>query len=171
VLFGVLFFQIQLYSDFVEQGYFLVTGFYGWWLWRESRKSGGQGLDAVALTIIRNSTRVNVICAAIVVIGTIIMGYGMAHIHEYLPTIFAEPASYPYLDAFTTMLSFAANLLLAQRRFECWFLWILVDIIGIGLYFAKSVVFVSLLYCVFLVLATKGLVSWWRILQCKEAQT
>ena len=170
VLFGALFFQIQLYSDFVEQGYFLVTGFYGWWLWRASRKSGGVRRDAVGLTIIRNSTRANLLCAGIVVLGTIVMGYGIAHIHEYLPSIFSEPASYPYLDAFTTVMSFAANFLLAQRRFECWFLWIFVDIIGIGLYFAKAVIFVSLLYCIFLVLATKGLVGWRRLLQRSATQ-
>src|SRR3989344_4392191 len=33
VLFGILFYQIQLYSDLVEQGYYLITGFYFWWLW------------------------------------------------------------------------------------------------------------------------------------------
>jgi len=171
VLFGVLFFQIQLYSDFLEQGYFLVTGIYGWWLWRESRKTGVLGQDAIGLPIVRNSMRVNVICSVIIIFGTVVMGYGMTHIHEYLPSFFAEPASYPYLDAFTTVMSFVATLLLAQRRFECWYLWIFIDIIGIGLYFVKSLVFVSLLYCIFLILATKGLIGWWRILQRRVVQT
>jgi nicotinamide mononucleotide transporter len=51
---------------------------------------------------------------------------------------------------------------MAHKQVECWYLWIAVDVIGIGLYFAKGVVFVSLLYLVFLVLATRGLLTWRR---------
>lgn len=38
VLFAILFFQIQLYSDFIEQIYFFITGFYGWWAWANLKK-------------------------------------------------------------------------------------------------------------------------------------
>ena len=38
ILFAVLFFQIQLYSDFMEQIYFFITGFYGWWGWLSFKK-------------------------------------------------------------------------------------------------------------------------------------
>jgi nicotinamide mononucleotide transporter len=91
------------------------------------------------------------------------MGYIMGNIHRYLPKIFPEPASFPFLDAFTTILSFAATILMAYKRIECWYLWILVDVIGIGLYYTKNVVFVALLYCIFLVLATNGFFNWRRI--------
>jgi nicotinamide mononucleotide transporter len=156
VLFGILFYQIQLYSDIVEQGYFLVTGFYGWWLWHrlgknpETEKTGA---------ISRTTSRANVVVLLILVMGTALMGYFMSHIHEYFPNAFPEPASFAYLDAFTTVMSFAANFLLAQRKFEAWFLWIAVDVIGIGLYFAKDVILISILYAVFLGLAIRG---WWR---------
>ena len=33
VLYGFLFYQIQLYSDLFEQVYYLLTGFWGWYLW------------------------------------------------------------------------------------------------------------------------------------------
>jgi len=33
IFFAVLFYQIRLYSDLIEQVYFLITGFYGWWAW------------------------------------------------------------------------------------------------------------------------------------------
>jgi nicotinamide mononucleotide transporter len=60
-------------------------------------------------------------------------------------------------------MSFAAQILMAHKKIECWYLWITVDIIGIGLYFAKGVVFVSLLYLIFLILATKGLFNWRKL--------
>jgi nicotinamide mononucleotide transporter len=37
---------------------------------------------------------------------------------------------------------------LARRRIESWIYWIVVDVIGIGLYYAKAVKFVALLYVV-----------------------
>lgn len=53
--------------------------------------------------------------------------------------------------------------LTVRKRTECWLYWISVDIIGIGLYYAKGVNFVSLLYVVLLFLAVKGFVSWMRV--------
>lgn len=161
-LFAVLFYQIRLYSDFFEQVYFLITGFYGWWVWWYLRSPKSQGVKK-ELPISYNSRKINIICAVIVAVGTILMGYIMCHIHEYLPKFFPEAASFPYLDAFTTVMSFTATILMAHKKIECWYLWILVDIIGIGLYYAKGVVFVSVLYCIFLVLASKGLFNWAQI--------
>ena len=33
MLFGVLFYQINLYADVFEQVYYLITGISGWYLW------------------------------------------------------------------------------------------------------------------------------------------
>ncbi len=165
VLFGVLFFQIQLYSDFFEQIYFLITAIYGWWLWiwfgkgHESRKE---------LVISKSSKKTISITLISIAAGTLLMGYFISNIHIYFPSIFMEPASYPYLDAFTTVMSFAATVLLIYRKIESWYIWILVDIIGIGLYFKKEVVFISLLYVIFLILATNGLFTWRRLYKKHE---
>ncbi len=83
--------------------------------------------------------------------------------HVLLPALFPEPASYPYVDALTTVMSFTAMLLMARQRIESWGYWIVVDVIGIWLYYVKDVRFVALLYVVLLILATKGLVSWLRM--------
>lgn len=160
VLFMFLFYQIQLYSDFIEQIYFLVTGFYGWILWHNLRATKKEENKNKRLKISRNSLRTNSIYAAVVVFGTIVMGYFIGRVHLYLPNFFPEPASFPYLDAFTTVMSFVATILLAKKKIESWYLWILVDIIGVGLYFVKDVKFISLEYLIFLVIATKGLIDW-----------
>lgn len=160
ILFFILFYQIQLYSDMVEQAYFFVTGFYGWWAWTQV-KAGETGKG---LKVLRASTRENVIYIAAIAIGTLALGSLMAQIHAFLPSLFTAPADYPYLDAFTTVMSFAATILMAQKKLECWYLWILVDIIGIGLYYVKDVKFIALEYVVFLVLAVSGLIAWKRAL-------
>lgn len=159
ILFGILFYQIQLYSDLVEQGYFLVTGFYGWWLWHKEMKKGENETEE-DIQVFHNSPKENIISLIIVILGTAIMGAFMCRIHIFLPALFAVPASFPYLDAFTTVMSFVAQMLMAHKKIESWYLWITVDVIGIWLYYVKGVKFVSLLYLIFLVLAIQGLYKW-----------
>lgn len=160
VLFAMLFHQIELYSDVVEQAYFFVSGFYGWWVW--SRATDASPIASSMATIQTMSRRALAWTAAIVAIGTVAMGTLMANLHRLLPSLFDEAASLPYLDALTTVMSFVAQALMAHRKLESWILWIAVDVIGIGLYYHKDVAFISLLYCVFLVLAVRGFVEWRR---------
>ncbi|HYF61502.1 MAG TPA: nicotinamide riboside transporter PnuC, partial [Herpetosiphonaceae bacterium] len=82
------------------------------------------------------------------------------NLHIWLPDLFPEPASFAYLDALTTIMSFVATILMARKRIECWVYWIAVDVIGIGLYYAKDVKFIALLYVIFLALAIAGLFAW-----------
>ena len=165
VLFLILFFQIQLYSDFIEQVYYIITGFYGWWVW--SKQDKNQNTKELS-GITTNSTKSNYIYGLFIVIGTVILGYCTSNFNIWLPRYFQEAASYAYLDAMTTIMSFAATILMIGKKIENWYLWILVDIIGIWLYYAKGVVLISLLYVVFLVLATQGYFYWKKLLATKN---
>lgn len=156
VLFGFLFYQINLYSDLFEQAYYLVTSFYGWYIWANI---GNPALKN-SLPINGTSNRENKIYILIIILGTIALGYFTANIHIFLADYFPEPASFPYLDAFTTVLSFAATILMVHKKIECWYLWIVVDVIGICLYFVKEVKFISLLYLIFLLMAMRGYFAW-----------
>jgi len=146
---GFLFYQIQLYSDLLEQGYYLVTGFWGWWLWAYGNKGG-------VLPISRNSRMANIVSSLIVLIGGFGLGWTMTNVHS----LGIAPASFPYLDAITTVASFTANYLLVRRRIESWYLWIGVDVIGVWLYWVKGVPFLSLLYFAFLINAIWGYRRW-----------
>ena len=84
----------------------------------------------------------------------------MSHIHIWFPKIFPEAASYPYLDALTTIMSLVAMWLMVRKHIESWVYWIVVDVIGIWLYFTKDVKFISLLYILLLFLAIRGLMGW-----------
>jgi nicotinamide mononucleotide transporter len=157
VLFGLLFFQIRLYSDFFEQIYYGITGVIGWILWSKKNE------NSIEKAITKTTQKTNIIYTFAVILGTVLLGYLTANFNVWWPQFFPESASYPYLDAFTTVLSFAATILLIQKKVESWYMWILVDIIGIWLYYTKGVVFVSLLYIVFLVLAAQGLFKWKKL--------
>jgi len=155
-----LFYQIRLYSDLVEQAYFFATSFFGWYLWLNAKHAKEQGNKNRRLAVTANGAAINATYIAIVIFGTAAMGYFMANIHIIFPKYFPEPASYPYLDAFTTVMSFVAQFLLTKKKLESWFLWIVVDIIGIGLYYVKGVKFISAEYLLFLIIAIKGFLEW-----------
>lgn len=152
-LFLLLFYQIRLYADVFEQAYFLVASFVGWWRWHRDPPETVERSSAAY-----SPQRSLWAWAALTAIGGVALGALVSHAHLWWPTIFTAPAAYPYLDALTTAMSFTATWLMTQKRTEHWLYWIVVDVIGIGLYFAQGAVFVAGLYVVFLVLATKG---WW----------
>lgn len=158
VLYFVLFYQIRLYSDLLEQVYFFVMSIYGWWLWTRPAKTAAA--PAGDLPVSANSRRNNAWYALATIVLSVVLGSVMARIHVLAPKLFPEPASFPYLDAFTTVLSFTATILMARKKVECWYLWILVDVIGIWLYYVKGVKFIALEYVLFLVLAINGLRLW-----------
>lgn len=156
LLFMALFYQIQLYSDFFEQIYYLVTNFYGWYLWGRREPGAAQA----ALPVARAGARWIGIAAAITAAGTVMEGYFMSRIHVVFPRYFTEPASYPYLDAFTTVLSFVGQIFMAHKKIECWWIWVIVNVLGVGLYFAKGAWLLAALFFVFLLLSFKGYFSW-----------
>jgi nicotinamide mononucleotide transporter len=159
VLFFALFYQIRLYSDMAEQVWFFVTGFWGWWMWTHPK-----GQKKAELPVTRSPRAELWYGIGITLAGTIALGTFMSRVHLLFPAMFPAPADYPYLDAFTTVMSFTATVLMMRRRVDCWAYWITVDVIGIWLYFMKDVRFIALEYVLFLGMATWGLLSWRKLL-------
>ena len=155
--FAVLYYQVRLYSDFFEQFYYIGNCFYGWWVWGKKVEGETKEPDVSYCT-----GKSYIITALIIAAGGTILGFTMSRIHTWLPSLFPLPAAYPYIDATATIMGFVAAALMAQRKIESWMLWICVNLICIGLYYAQNVKFVSVLYIFFLALAINGLITWGR---------
>lgn len=147
----ILFFQVQLYADTFLQVYFFVVTLYGWYNWKQKTKQNN---------IASTDFKAKLWIASAIIMGTIIAGFLFANIHLYLPQYFKTEASFPFADSFVMVLSIIATILLAQKKIETWYLWILIDIVCIFLFFKKGVAFLALEYLVFLGLATYGLLNW-----------
>jgi nicotinamide mononucleotide transporter len=154
--FFIIFFQVHLYSDMFLQAYFFVMSIYGWVVWADKKQDG-----IISIEILTKYQRIW--WALIIVISTIAIGFFVKNIHTILPSIFTNPASYPFIDTFVAVLSIVATILLARKKLENWPLWIIVDIISVGLYARKGVLFISIEYGIFLCLATWGLLSWLKL--------
>lgn len=147
----ILFFQVQLYADMFLQIYFFIVTLYGWYNWNTQKSEG-------SISFI--SGRVRWFCVIAIGIGSVAAGFLIKNIHTYLPGYFKISAAYPYTDSFVMVLSIVATILLAKKKIENWYLWILTDAICVVLYLKKGVYFLSLEYFIFLGLAVYGALNW-----------
>lgn len=163
ILYGFLFYQIHLYSDLIEQVYYFITTFWGWYLWLKPKTQAELDSHNQELKVSTISKQELIGTSVIIIALSYLLGLFMSKVHLIFPTYFPVAASFPYLDSFTTVLSFIATIFLARRKIENWHLWIIVDVIGIWLYYQKDVIFLSLLYLAFLINAFYGLAKWKRV--------
>ncbi|GJL92302.1 nicotinamide riboside transporter PnuC [Hyphococcus sp.] len=144
-LYAWIFFGAKLYSDVLLQGFFFVVQIYGWAHWLGRR-------DAAGLVIVeRLSKKAGLIYAASAAAGITVLGGAMAHFTD---------ASFPFWDASIAVLSVCAQIMLARRILENWIVWVVVDLLAIGLYWAKDLQPTAALYAVFLAIATLGFFEW-----------
>lgn len=156
ILYGILFWQIRLYSDLLEQVYYLAVSVWGWISWRKLRR------EESAVPTGFSPPLIILAWGAVTAAGGALLGLLVGRLHLFFPVAFPEAASYPFLDAFTTVASFVAMWLLARRRAESWIWWMAVDAIGVGLYWVKGVRFIAFQYLILLGMAAWGLRAWTR---------
>lgn len=148
VFFFVLFFRSKLFGDAWLQVIYLGLAVHGWYWWlhggrdRSPRKIGNAPAKELA------------ILAVLVVLGTAAMTLGLRK----------AGGAAPVLDAFTTVLSLAAQWLLNRKSIENWYVWIAADVLYIYLYLTKGLQLTAILYAVFLGLCIAGLMGWSRTL-------
>jgi nicotinamide mononucleotide transporter len=148
-LYIYIFFGAKLYSDAGLNVFFLVMQFYGWYHWTRGPMEHATSLSAVTRLTPRGWTWT----AAGVAGWTAGVGSLMHHYTD---------AAAPYPDAFTTILSVIAQFLLTRKILENWTLWIVADIVYIGVYTYKALYWTAGLYVVFLVLCIQGYREWNR---------
>ncbi len=145
VLFGVLFYQTNLYADVVLQLFFIVSSGIGWRQWLK-----GHHGSVLPITHANLGKLVLIVPAGIAVTA----GYG-ALLHYY------TNAYAPFLDSAVLVFSVVAQLLLMQRKVENWPFWILVNTIAVPLYASRELYLTSAVYGFYWI---NAIVSWvvWR---------
>jgi nicotinamide mononucleotide transporter len=163
IFFFFLFYQSQFYSDMYLQIYFLVMSIYGWWMWTHPVKNNKDKKNELKVTDLSKKNLIIILSLSAATI--IINGFLMTKIHIVLPEYFPEPAAYPFGDAFTSVLSIVATVLLARKKRETWLMWIAVDSVAIVLYFRRGIILTAILYIIFGIIATFGYINWTKIMK------
>lgn len=142
-LYGYIFYGLGLFSDMELQGFFILMALFGFFQWSRSNvdwtpeKSGRKEL----------------------LLG-IFLSLFFGAISGYLHIRFVPNVSFPYLDACLSGLSIWGTYLAAKRKIENWFVWIIVDMVYIGMYLQKGIPGTAALYGLFILMAFYGYVSW-----------
>jgi len=144
-LYIFVFYQAKLYSDVILHVIYVAMNIYGWYYWLH----GGKLRKEARITKLLPAWLV--FCLIGSVAATMLLGWFMAS---------RTDAALPYADAFTTVFSLTAQWLLSRKKLENWYFWIAVDVVAIGVYFAKDLYLTGVLYIAFLVMATAGLLRW-----------
>lgn len=150
VLSGILFWEVKLYSDLILHVFYVILGFYGWYEWLY----GGKNKKELKVSLLSRQRMVLLLILGLIGLG----GFG------YFFDQFSD-ADLPYWDAFTTSFSFVGTYMLARKKLENWLLWIVVDTVAAGIYLYKELYLLSLLYFLYLGLATYGFVNWRKSLR------
>ena len=77
----------------------------------------------------------------------------------YLKREFA-PEAIPWADALASASAYTAMWLMARKKVESWFWWIITNMASIPLYFIKGYAFTSVQFIILLILAIAGWKSW-----------
>jgi nicotinamide mononucleotide transporter len=146
-LYIFVFFDAKLYSDVLLHIIYVFLNFYGWYHWTYGR-TGKEVLH------ISGVGRALALWLMVCVGGTAGLGLMMSAFTD---------ASFPYPDAFITVASLIAQWLMAKKKLESWYFWIIVDIVAVVVYGLKELYLTTGLYAVFLVLATLGYFQWRKV--------
>lgn len=143
-IYSFIFFDSKSYLNASLQLVYIVLLIYGWLKWKSETNSGefrvtptGRSLSFILLTF--------------VVTASILLGYLIKETTD---------ASLPYWDATTTSISLAAQWMVAKKKIENWLLWIIADVIYVGIWMYQSLYLTAVLYFIYLILAIKGYIEW-----------
>lgn len=150
IFYTYLSFNSHLIGEAGVNLYYTVVSLWGWYLW------SSKDTHKRPLLHIRFSTQKQVAFQAaffLLLYATIFL------LLTYLKKVFA-PGAIPWADALASASAFTGMYLMAKKKVESWYWWIITNIASIPLYFVKGFVFTSVYYLVLLVLAVSGLQSW-----------
>lgn len=150
VVHGTLYFSKGLYADASMQIYYVLAGLYGLYVWRHRGSAERQKTE---LPIVHTPRRL---------IPALAGGYIAAHAAIYLFLSQLTNSTVPFWDSLTTALSIVAMWMLSRKHVEQWLVWLVVDVITVGLYFYKGIPLTAGLYCLYSTLAFLGYLRWKR---------
>lgn len=154
ILYGIVFYQSRFYSNAGLQIVYLVLSIHGWYEWLHGGANYGE------LHVRKTTARQWIGCIAAGIVLTVAIFWILR---------WANHATFPFWDAFTTAFSLVGQWMMNEKLLENWMIWLLVDIVYVPMFLFGHVVATAALYALFCVLAVRGYVEWKQSLVRDEA--
>ncbi|MBR5283208.1 MAG: nicotinamide mononucleotide transporter [Alistipes sp.] len=156
IVHGALYFRSGLYADFSMQLYYIAAGIYGLIVWGRGAKQSNHS----TLKITSTPLAVWVAIAGV---------YALLHGAIYLFLVSFTDSTVPFWDSLTTALCIVAYWMLSRKYVEQWLVWLVVDVITVGLYLYKDIPLTAGLYALYSALAVAGYLRWRRMIKTQIA--
>jgi nicotinamide mononucleotide transporter len=140
-LYGIFFLQYDLYASAALQLVFIAAAVVGWFGWSAT------GAKPSRLTNLHRIAIAGAILLLSLIIAPLLADIGAA-------------AAYP--DTLLLLGSMAAQILMVLQKYETWVLWFLVNMGYVALYASQDLLFTTVLYVVFTVMALIGWKAWYE---------
>lgn len=143
---GMLYLSSGIYADAAMQLYYVAAGIYGLFVWLRGTKRSQKRID------IQHTPKGWVM--------PLLSVYLILHVALYFVLTEFTDSRVPFFDSMSTALSIVAMWMLSRKLVEQWLVWLVVDMISVGLYFYKGIPITALLYTLYCVLAIAGYMRW-----------
>ena len=144
-IYAYLCYSTGLYADSALNIYYLIMSIYGYYYWLKK----GEASQIAPVTHAQLKAWPYIVLSFIIAFVSITF---------FLKT-FTNSNVY-LLDSLATSAACVGMYLMARRKIEHWYFWILTNTISIPLFYSKGLVFTSFQFIVFLALSIIGLISW-----------
>ena len=143
-LYGLIFWNVQLYLQSILQIFYISMSLYGWRAWHQQSED-----DPVAIHT--KNWRFHLYACLLTAGSSLILGAAMAYWTN---------AKSPYIDAITTVAALLATWMVAQKLLENWLYWIVINFVSVGLYLSRDLILTAILFVGYLGLAAFGYRTW-----------
>lgn len=146
---GTLYLTKGIYADAAMQLYYVLAGVYGLVVWL--RKPNAANKDEHEGEIRHTPLRWILPLASVYVVLHVVLYFLLSEFTD---------STVPFFDAMSTALCIVAMWMLSRKLVEQWLVWLVVDMISVGLYFYKDIPGTGCLYALYCILAVAGYVRW-----------
>jgi len=136
-----------LLGDMLINAYYFSMSILGWYLW--TRK-----VDADHFIPITKTNKQEKKWSALLFIGAVVFVILVYSLFDKFNSWTA------YVDTLTTAIFFVGMWLMAKKKLDNWIYWIIGDVITVPLYLYKGLIFTSLQYLLFTIIAIYGYMAW-----------
>ena len=151
-----IYYKAGLYADFGINIYYLGAAVYGWLVWKYGTKTKENKELPITHMPIRSWLKTGIVfCMALFLIAWLLINF--------------TDSDVPWWDSFTTALSIIGMWMLARKYVEQWWVWIVVDVVCVGLYIYKNLHFTAALYALYTIIAIFGWLNWKKLMKKQQA--
>ncbi|MDR9488600.1 nicotinamide riboside transporter PnuC [Salibacter sp.] len=147
VLYMYILSNAKLWAETGLQFYYLGTTAYGFYVWKFGGRNKAEKL------IEKLNIREHFLFSGLIVFGALGLG---SFLH------FNTDASMPFVDSFTTIGAIVVTYMVTRKYLENWLYWIVVDGVGVYMYWSKELYLTALLFLAYTIMVVFGYFKWLR---------